>query len=53
LLPEIKERYQLPEVTQVVSRYEAVRDGFWLHRNLIAVPGYNQEFSLLRQRVLI
>jgi transposase len=31
-----KERWQLPADAQVVSCYEAGRDGFWLHRHLVA-----------------
>lgn len=31
-----KKRFKLPDQTQVVSCYEAGRDGFWLHRFLIA-----------------
>jgi transposase len=31
-----KRRLQLPEETPVISCYEAGRDGFWLHRYLIA-----------------
>jgi transposase len=30
-----KKRFELPEVTRVVSCYEAGRDGFWLHRYLV------------------
>jgi transposase len=30
-----KKRFDLPETTQVVSCYEAGRDGFWLHRYLV------------------
>jgi transposase len=30
-----KSRFGLPENTQVVSCYEAGRDGFWLHRFLV------------------
>ena len=29
-----KKRFQLPETGEVVSCYEAGRDGFWLHRYL-------------------
>jgi transposase len=29
-----KKRFQLPETAEVVSCYEAGRDGFWLHRYL-------------------
>ena len=32
-----KERFRLPETIQVVSCYEAGRDGFWLHRYLATV----------------
>ena len=32
-----KERFRLPETIQVVSCYEAGRDGFWLHRYLTSV----------------
>src|SRR5262245_60769874 len=31
-----KQRFGLPEETRVVSCYEAGRDGFWLHRYLVA-----------------
>lgn len=31
-----KQRFKLPEATRVVSCYEAGRDGFWLHRALVA-----------------
>ena len=31
-----KQRFKLPEATKVVSCYEAGRDGFWLHRALVA-----------------
>lgn len=31
-----KERFDLPEDARVVSCYEAGRDGFWLHRYLVA-----------------
>ena len=31
-----KKRFGLPENAGVVSCYEAGRDGFWLHRHLIA-----------------
>jgi transposase len=31
-----KQRFGLPEDTRVVSCYEAGRDGFWLHRYLVA-----------------
>lgn len=31
-----KRRFKLPESTPVVSCYEAGRDGFWLHRALVA-----------------
>jgi transposase len=31
-----KQRFGLPEQTRVVSCYEAGRDGFWLHRFLVA-----------------
>jgi transposase len=31
-----KQRFDLPEQTRVVSCYEAGRDGFWLHRFLVA-----------------
>jgi len=31
-----KERFGLPETTPVLSCYEAGRDGFWLHRYLVA-----------------
>jgi len=31
-----KQRFKLPESTRVVSCYEAGRDGFWLHRALVA-----------------
>jgi len=39
LLQEItyaKKAFRLPEATRVVSCYEAGRDGFWLHRALLA-----------------
>jgi transposase len=39
LLAEIKsarKRFGFPENTAIVSCYEAVRDGFWLHRSLRA-----------------
>jgi len=36
-----KERFQLPADTQVVSCYEAGRDGFWLHRHLTSVEIVN------------
>lgn len=32
-----KQRFKLPDATRVVSCYEAGRDGFWLHRALVAV----------------
>jgi transposase len=32
-----KKRFNLPEDTSVVSCYEAGRDGFWLHRCLLAL----------------
>src|SRR5260370_40288175 len=37
-----KKRFNLPEDTPVVSCYEAGRDGFWLHRCLLAqgVPSH-------------
>lgn len=31
-----KKRFQLPEGTRVLSCYEAGRDGFWIHRYLLA-----------------
>ena len=31
-----KQRFGLPEDARVVSCYEAGRDGFWLHRSLVA-----------------
>lgn len=31
-----KRRLKLPEATAVISCYEAGRDGFWLHRYLVA-----------------
>src|SRR5918911_5000182 len=31
-----KQRFGLPEDARVVSWYEASRDGFWLHRALVA-----------------
>jgi transposase len=31
-----KQRFSLPEEAHVVSCYEAGRDGFWLHRSLVA-----------------
>jgi transposase len=31
-----KRRFRLPEQTRVLSCYEAGRDGFWLHRFLVA-----------------
>src|SRR4029453_16306778 len=31
-----KQRFGLPEEARVVSCYEAGRDGFWLHRSLVA-----------------
>ena len=31
-----KQRFDLPENARVVSCYEAGRDGFWLHRSLVA-----------------
>jgi len=31
-----KKRFGLPETTRVISCYEAGRDGFWLHRYLVA-----------------
>ncbi len=37
-----KERFDLPECTPVMSCYEAGRDGFWLHRFLIAQGVKNQ-----------
>jgi transposase len=30
-----KQRFGLPEEARVVSCYEASRDGFWLHRDLV------------------
>lgn len=32
-----KKRFRLPEKTQVLSCYEAGRDGFWVHRFLISI----------------
>lgn len=37
-----KQRFKLPDSTRVVSCYEAGRDGFWLHRALIAAGVENQ-----------
>ena len=37
-----KERFDLPGETRVVSCYEAGRDGFWLHRFLVAAGVANQ-----------
>jgi transposase len=37
-----KERFDLPGETRVVSCYEAGRDGFWLHRCLVAAGVENQ-----------
>lgn len=37
-----KQRFKLPESTRVVSCYEAGRDGFWLHRALVAAGVENQ-----------
>lgn len=37
-----KRRFKLPESTPVVSCYEAGRDGFWLHRALVAAGVDNQ-----------
>jgi transposase len=37
-----KQRFKLPEATKVVSCYEAGRDGFWLHRALVAAGVENQ-----------
>ena len=31
-----KQRFGLPENARVMSCYEAGRDGFWLHRSLVA-----------------
>ena len=36
-----KQRFGLPEEARVVSCYEAGRDGFWLHRYLVAHDGMN------------
>src|SRR5499427_2899246 len=35
-LARAKQRFGLPEDARVVSCYEAGRDGFWLHRALVA-----------------
>ena len=35
-IAQAKQRFGLPEDTRVVSCYEAGRDGFWLHRCLVA-----------------
>jgi transposase len=37
-----KQRFKLPEATMVMSCYEAGRDGFWLHRALVANGVKNQ-----------
>jgi len=37
-----KRRFKLPELTRVVSCYEAGRDGFWLHRALVTAGVENQ-----------
>jgi transposase len=37
-----KRRFKLPDSTRVVSCYEAGRDGFWLHRALVAAGVENQ-----------
>jgi transposase len=37
-----KQRFELPQDTQVVSCYEAGRDGFWLHRYLTSIAVSNQ-----------
>lgn len=37
-----KRRFKLPETTRMVSCYEAGRDGFWLHRALVAAGVENQ-----------
>jgi transposase len=37
-----KRRFKLPESCRVVSCYEAGRDGFWLHRALVAAGVENQ-----------
>ena len=37
-----KQRFKLPESTLTVSCYEAGRDGFWLHRALVAAGVKNQ-----------
>jgi transposase len=36
VIGEARRRWQLPTVTPVVSCYEAGRDGFWIHRALVA-----------------
>src|SRR6516165_6759580 len=35
-IEKAKSRFGLPEDAKVVSCYEAGRDGFWLHRSLVA-----------------
>jgi transposase len=35
-IPRAKQRFGLPEDARVMSCYEAGRDGFWLHRSLMA-----------------
>jgi len=43
-----KQRFGLPEDTRVVSCYEAGRDGFWLHRYLVA-HGVQNHVCVFRQ----
>jgi transposase len=40
-IAKAKQRFQLPADALVQSCYEAGRDGFWLHRNIVPVPGFD------------
>lgn len=41
-LGKVKARWEMPAATRVVSCYEAGRDGFWLHRQLVELGIDNQ-----------
>jgi len=41
-LGKVKAKWEMPAATRVVSCYEAGRDGFWLHRQLVELGIANQ-----------
>jgi hypothetical protein len=46
-----KQRFGLPEDTRIVSCYEAGRDGFWLHRYLVAHNCNGLQWKWLRTAI--